>query len=92
MLVLGITTQSGIYRTILVLHILCAIVGFGAVMLNAIYGAESKKRPGPEGIVTWTTLLQEAQPAVPSTGCRMEPGTTSGCRQSMLLVAWRFHP
>ena len=53
MLVVGLTTQSGVYRTILVLHILCAIVGFGAVMLNAIYGAESKKRPGPEGIAVF---------------------------------------
>jgi uncharacterized membrane protein len=51
--VVGLTTQSGIYRAILVLHILCAIVGFGAVMLNAIYGAESKKRPGPEGIAVF---------------------------------------
>ena len=53
MLVLGLTTQSGIYRTVLVLHILCAIVGFGSVMLNAVYGAESKKRPGPEGIAVF---------------------------------------
>ena len=50
---LGSRTHSGVYRTVLVLHILCAIVGFGAVMLNAIYGAESKKRPGPEGIAVF---------------------------------------
>lgn len=45
--------DSDLYRVVLVLHILCAIVGFGAVMLNAIYGAESKKRPGPEGIAVF---------------------------------------
>ena len=41
---------DGLYKTVLVLHILCAIVGFGAVMLNAVYGNEVKKRPGPEGM------------------------------------------
>ena len=41
---------DGLYKTVLVLHILCAIVGFGAVMLNAIYGNEVKKHPGPEGM------------------------------------------
>jgi hypothetical protein len=45
--------DSGLYRAVLVAHVLCAIVGFGAVMLNAIYGAESKKRPGPEGIAVF---------------------------------------
>src|SRR3954462_10301390 len=40
---------SGVYKTFLYLHILTAIVGFGAVMLNAVYAAESRKRPGPEG-------------------------------------------
>jgi uncharacterized membrane protein len=42
--------NDDLYNTLLVLHILCAIVGFGAVVLNAIYGNEVKKRPGPEGI------------------------------------------
>ncbi len=39
-----------LYNVVLVLHILCAIVGFGAVVLNGVYGNEVKKRPGPEGI------------------------------------------
>ena len=30
--------NSGIYKLVLVLHILTAIVGFGAVLLNGIYG------------------------------------------------------
>ncbi len=39
-----------LYGALLLLHILCAIAGFGAVMLNGLYGAESKKRPGPGGL------------------------------------------
>jgi hypothetical protein len=44
----GIDTDG--YKIVLVLHILCAIVGFGAVMLNAVYGAEVRKRQGAEGL------------------------------------------
>jgi uncharacterized membrane protein len=43
------TTDSGLYKTLLVLHILTAIVGLGAVMLNGIYAAQAQKRPGPGG-------------------------------------------
>src|SRR4051812_45773313 len=50
MLIAAITTESGIYKFVLVLHILCAIVGFGAVLLNGVYGAQAKKRPGPGGL------------------------------------------
>jgi uncharacterized membrane protein len=42
-------TNSGLYKTLLVLHILVAIVGLGAVMLNGIYAAQAQKRPGPGG-------------------------------------------
>src|SRR5689334_19137341 len=38
------------YRILFLLHILSAIVGFGAVMLNGVYGAEIKKRKGAEGL------------------------------------------
>jgi uncharacterized membrane protein len=38
------------YRIVLLLHILCAIVGFGAVMLNGLYGREAKRRQGPGGL------------------------------------------
>jgi hypothetical protein len=41
---------SDVYKIVLTLHILCAIVGFGAVFLNGIYGAQSKARTGPEGL------------------------------------------
>lgn len=42
--------DSGIYKLLLVLHILAAIVGFGGVMLNGIHGAQAKKRRGAEGL------------------------------------------
>jgi uncharacterized membrane protein len=39
-----------VYDALLWLHILCAIVGFGGVLLNALYGAQAKQRPGPGGL------------------------------------------
>jgi uncharacterized membrane protein len=42
--------NSGIYKLVLVLHILSAIVGFGAVFLNGIYGQQAKSRRGSEGL------------------------------------------
>lgn len=48
MLALG-GLNSGIYKFLLVCHILAAIVGIGANMLNALYGNEARKRPGPTG-------------------------------------------
>ncbi len=41
---------SDVYKVVLVLHILCAIVGFGAVVLNGIYGQQAKSHKGPEGL------------------------------------------
>jgi hypothetical protein len=41
---------DGLYKATLVAHILCAIVGFGAVFLNGVYGAQAKQRPGAEGL------------------------------------------
>jgi hypothetical protein len=41
--------NSGVYKALLVLHILSAIVGFGGVMLNGLYAAQAQKRPGPAG-------------------------------------------
>jgi uncharacterized membrane protein len=47
------------YRVVLLLHILCAIVGFGTVMLNGLYGREAKRRLGPGGLA-----ISEANDAV----------------------------
>lgn len=35
---------------LLFLHVACAIIGFGAVFLNGLYGVEAKNRPGPGGL------------------------------------------
>jgi uncharacterized membrane protein len=40
---------SGLYKFLLVCHILSAIVGIGAVMLNGLYAAQAQKREGPAG-------------------------------------------
>jgi hypothetical protein len=42
-------TNTGIYKFFLVCHVLVAIVGLGAVMLNGIYAAQAQKRQGPAG-------------------------------------------
>jgi len=36
--------DGGLYKVCLIAHILCAIVGFGAVFLNGMYGAQMKAR------------------------------------------------
>ena len=41
------------YDAVLVLHILSAIVGFGAVMLNGVYAAQARQR-SPEGALAIT--------------------------------------
>jgi uncharacterized membrane protein len=38
------------YDLVLLLHILAAIIGFGAVFLNAIYGAQVRAKRGAEGL------------------------------------------
>jgi uncharacterized membrane protein len=41
---------SDAYKIVLVLHILCAIIGFGAVFLNGIYGSQAAQIKGTEGL------------------------------------------
>jgi hypothetical protein len=51
-------TDSGVYKLLVVLHILTAIIGFGAVFFNGIYGAQAAARRGPEGLaITQANLL-----------------------------------
>jgi Predicted integral membrane protein (DUF2269) len=40
---------SGVFKALVVLHVLSAIVGIGGVLLNGFYAAEAQKRPGPNG-------------------------------------------
>lgn len=60
--------DSGIYKTLLVLHVLAAIVGFGSVMLNGLYGHQAKKRKGPEGLAVveanYFVSTKAAEPAI----------------------------
>jgi hypothetical protein len=39
-----------VFDTVKVLHILCAIIGLGAVMLNGIYGRQAAVKRGKEGL------------------------------------------
>jgi uncharacterized membrane protein len=59
---------SGIYKLFLFLHIVAAVVGFGGVLLNGLYGAQAKKRPGPGGLAIaeanfWVST-KVAEPAI----------------------------
>jgi hypothetical protein len=47
MLAVGI--NSGIYKFLLLCHILSVVVGIGAVMLNGVYAAQAQKNPGAPG-------------------------------------------
>src|SRR4051794_36916571 len=44
------TVRDGFYDLFLFLHITAAVVGFGSVLLNGLYGAQAKQRPGPGGL------------------------------------------
>jgi hypothetical protein len=52
---------SGIFKVLLVLHILSAIVGIGGVILNGLYAAQAQKWQGPPG-----RAISEANYAVTS--------------------------
>lgn len=41
--------SSDLYRVLILLHIIVAILGFGGVLWNGVYAFQSMKRPGPEG-------------------------------------------
>lgn len=60
--------DSGIYKLLLVLHVLAAIVGFGGVMLNGLYGMQAKNRKGSEGLAVaeanYFVSTKAAEPAI----------------------------
>jgi len=61
-LALGATfDNSGAYGLVLVLHILCSIAGFGAVVLNGLYAREIQKRPGREGTAVYEANFTVSQ-------------------------------
>jgi uncharacterized membrane protein len=42
--------RDGMYDLFLFLHLTAVVVGFGGVLLNGVYGAQAKQRPGPGGL------------------------------------------
>ena len=55
--------DSGAYDTVVVLHVMCVIIGFGGVFLNGVYGAESKRRGGREGVAVFEATERVARVA-----------------------------
>jgi uncharacterized membrane protein len=51
------------YKAVLLLHILSAIIGFGAVFLNALYGRAAERRKGAEGLAIAETNYDVSQVA-----------------------------
>ena len=80
-----------LYKTLLVLHIMAAIVGFGAVFLNGLYAAETKKRQGPSGRavleanIAVSTVAEKLIYAVPLLGILL----VLGISYAGLLVYYR---
>lgn len=54
---MGVT--GGLYRTVLLLHILTVVVGFGGFIVNAAYARVARERGGAEGLA-----IAEASTAV----------------------------
>ena len=51
------------YKVVLLLHILAAIIGFGAVFLNTLYGRAAERRKGVEGLAIAETNYDVSQVA-----------------------------
>ena len=52
---MGVGLDGGFYRLLLLLHILCATVGFGAVAFNGLYRTRARQRGGEDELA----LLEE---------------------------------
>ncbi len=62
--------NSGIYKVLFVLHLLAVIVGFGPLMLAALFGVKAKARGGREGLAIGEStydVMHTAQLAVYAT-------------------------
>ena len=46
---LALLQTTSLYKIVVTVHILCAIVGIGGLVLNGVYGTVAKKRPAVEG-------------------------------------------
>jgi uncharacterized membrane protein len=50
--------DGDLYKAVLVLHILAAIVGFGGMFIAGFYGNEARDLPGREGLAVANTTLK----------------------------------
>ena len=48
--IIELGSDSTLYGILLFLHIICAILGFGSLALNGLYGQQAAERKGPEGV------------------------------------------
>jgi uncharacterized membrane protein len=53
--------NSGIYKFVLVLHLMSAIIGFGSVFLFGVFGVKAKARGGREGLAITETTVDVAK-------------------------------
>jgi len=53
--------NSGVYKLLLTLHILAAIVGFGSVFLAGVFGAKAQARGGREGLAISEVVFDVAE-------------------------------
>ncbi len=58
---MGTGAGSGLYKLVLVLHLLCAIVGFGSVMLAGVFASKAQARGGREGLAVTEVLVDVAE-------------------------------
>jgi uncharacterized membrane protein len=50
--------DGDLYKLVLVLHILAAIIGFGGMFIAGFYGNEARTQPGREGLAVAQTTLR----------------------------------
>ncbi len=53
--------NSGLYKFLLVLHILAAVVGFGSVFLAGVFGAKAQARGGREGLAISEVVMDVSE-------------------------------
>jgi len=58
---MGTGAGSGLYKLLLVLHILAAIVGFGSVFLAGVFATKAQAKGGREGLAVNEVLVDVAE-------------------------------
>ena len=87
------TVRDGAYDFVLLLHLVAVVVGFGGVLLNAVYGAKAKARPPLEGAAiveanffVSTKVAEKAIYAVPLLGFALIGMSDSGYEFSQTWI------